>query len=65
MRVFWFRRSAARWTADDQGYDFYFRQLRDMRMKIDVESMPKQDWFEYVGLCGWLPEEKLYRLMKR
>jgi uncharacterized protein (DUF2252 family) len=42
------------WTGDDQGHDFYFRQLRDMRMKIDVEDMSKQDWFEYVELCGWV-----------
>lgn len=42
------------WTGDDQGHDFYFRQLRDMRMKIDVEGMSKQDWFEYVELCGWV-----------
>jgi uncharacterized protein (DUF2252 family) len=33
---------------------FYFRQLRDMRMKIDIEKMSKQDWFEYVELCGWV-----------
>ena len=42
------------WTGDDQGHDFYFRQLRDMRMKIDIEAMSKQDWFEYVELCGWV-----------
>ena len=42
------------WTGDDQGHHFYFRQLRDMRMKIDVEAMSKQDWFEYVELCGWV-----------
>ena len=41
------------WARDDEGHDFYFRQLRDMRMKIDVEAMSKQDWFEYVELCGW------------
>jgi uncharacterized protein (DUF2252 family) len=42
------------WASDAQGHDFYFRQLRDMRMKIDFEGMPKQDWFEYVELCGWV-----------
>jgi len=42
------------WTSDGQGHDFYFRQLRDMRMKIDVEGMARQDWFEYVQLCGWV-----------
>ncbi|MFZ0639080.1 MAG: DUF2252 domain-containing protein [Candidatus Acidiferrales bacterium] len=42
------------WTGDDQGHDFYFRQFRDMRMKIDVAGMSRQDWFEYVELCGWV-----------
>ena len=42
------------WTCDGDGHDFYFRQLRDMRMKIDIEEMSKQDWFEYVGICGWV-----------
>lgn len=42
------------WTSDNRGHDFYFRQLRDMRMKIDIEGMTKQDWFEYVELCGWV-----------
>jgi uncharacterized protein (DUF2252 family) len=42
------------WTDDGRGHDFYFRQLRDMRMKIDVAGMSKQDWFEYVQLCGWV-----------
>lgn len=42
------------WTGDDHGHNFYFRQFRDMRMKIDVERMSKQDWFEYVELCGWV-----------
>lgn len=41
------------WARDDKGHDYYFRQLRDMKMKIDLESMSKGDWFEYVKLCGW------------
>ena len=41
------------WTRDDDGRDYYFRQLRDMRMKIDLTVMSRQDWLEYVDLCGW------------
>jgi uncharacterized protein (DUF2252 family) len=41
------------WTRDDEGHDFYFRQFRDMRMKIDLEKMSRQEFFEYVELCGW------------
>ncbi len=42
------------WTGDDRGHDYYFRQLHDMRMKINIERMTKADWFEYVTLCGWV-----------
>lgn len=42
------------WTSDDQGHDYYFRQLHDMRMKIDIDRMSKRDWFEYLTLCGWV-----------
>ena len=41
------------WTRDDEGRDYYFRQLRDMKMKIDLDSMTKADWFEYVEICAW------------
>jgi uncharacterized protein (DUF2252 family) len=41
------------WTRDGNGRDYYFRQLRDMKMKIDLENMTKDDWFEYVEICGW------------
>ena len=41
------------WTRDDQGHDYYCRQLRDMKMTINVEDMPEDDWMEYVKLCGW------------
>ena len=41
------------WTRDEEGHDYYFRQLRDMKMKIDLDNMAKGDWFEYVEICGW------------
>ena len=41
------------WTRDEKGRNYYFRQLRDMKMKIDLESMTKGDWLEYVEICGW------------
>jgi uncharacterized protein (DUF2252 family) len=41
------------WTRDDEGRSYYFRQLRDMKMKIDLENMTKNDWLEYVEICGW------------
>jgi uncharacterized protein (DUF2252 family) len=41
------------WTRSDDGHDYYFRQLRDMKMKFDLESMDKSEWLEYVQICGW------------
>jgi uncharacterized protein (DUF2252 family) len=41
------------WTRDDEGHDYYFRQLRDMRMKIEIETMSREEFVEYVELCGW------------
>jgi uncharacterized protein (DUF2252 family) len=41
------------WTRDDEGRDYYFRQLRDMKMKVDLERITKGDWFEYAEICGW------------
>jgi uncharacterized protein (DUF2252 family) len=41
------------WTREENARDYYFRQLRDMKMKIDLENMTKGDWVEYVEICGW------------
>ncbi len=41
------------WTHDDEGRFYYFRQLRDMKMKFDLDKMTKSEWLEYVEICGW------------
>jgi hypothetical protein len=41
------------WTRDDHGRDYYMRQLRDMKMKVEIEEMSSGDWMEYVAVCGW------------
>jgi uncharacterized protein (DUF2252 family) len=41
------------WTNDAEGRSYYFRQLRDMKMKIDLEEMSQEEWIEYVEICGW------------
>ncbi len=41
------------WTRDDSGRDYYFRQLRDMKMTIDLAQLSRQDWMEYAAICGW------------
>jgi uncharacterized protein (DUF2252 family) len=42
------------WTHDDYGHDYYFRQLRDMKMRITLEEMTKTSWLEYIEICGWV-----------
>jgi uncharacterized protein (DUF2252 family) len=41
------------WARDDRGHDYYFRLLRDMKMKLDVTTMTKEEWLEYIEICGW------------
>jgi uncharacterized protein (DUF2252 family) len=41
------------WTHDDQGRDFYFRQLRDMKMDVDLGSLSKPELLEYGRVCAW------------
>ena len=41
------------WTHDDDGHDYYFRQLRDMKMSIDVGKLNKDELLEYVEICAW------------
>jgi hypothetical protein len=41
------------WSSDDQGRDFYFRQLRDMKTTVRIEGMTASILTEYAGMCGW------------
>ncbi len=42
------------WTKGlEEGRYFYWRQLRDMKMSFDVESLRIQGLTAYAGLCGW------------
>jgi uncharacterized protein (DUF2252 family) len=41
------------WARDERGHDYYFRQLRDMKMKFDLQKLTRSLWLEYVEICGW------------
>jgi hypothetical protein len=41
------------WASDDQGRDFYFRQLRDMKTTVRVDGMSASALAEYAEMCGW------------
>jgi len=43
--------SRAKWKAGH--FDFYFRQLRDMKESIDLDTMCAADFIDYAELCGW------------
>jgi uncharacterized protein (DUF2252 family) len=34
-------------------FDFYFRQLRDMKASVDLDTMCAADFIDYAELCGW------------
>ncbi|HTP47133.1 MAG TPA: DUF2252 domain-containing protein [Casimicrobiaceae bacterium] len=40
------------WTRGRRGYDFFGRQLRDMKMSIPVEGASPQQFNHYAGICG-------------
>jgi uncharacterized protein (DUF2252 family) len=41
------------WTVGMQGSHYYIRQLRDMKIKILVETLNRSDMVQYAKLCGW------------
>lgn len=41
------------WTRSDRGHDFYVRQLRDMKIGVDIEELSASELIGYSALCGW------------
>ena len=33
--------------------DFYFRQLRDMKVSVNLDTLPLAGFINYAGYCGW------------
>jgi len=40
------------WTETDS-IDFYIRQLRDMKLSVNIASLNPQRFIDYFRLCGW------------
>ncbi len=40
------------WSSDE-GRDFYFRQLRDMKAVINVDGLSASAMIDYAQMCGW------------
>jgi uncharacterized protein (DUF2252 family) len=41
------------WTIDSEGRHYYVRQLRDMKMSVDVTKFSQPELADYARLCGW------------
>jgi uncharacterized protein (DUF2252 family) len=41
------------WTAGRRGRHFYIRQLKDVKIKILVETFNRSAMMEYASVCGW------------
>jgi len=41
------------WTSGPAGRNFYFRQLRDMKVSVEVERMSNTVLQGYARVCGW------------
>ncbi|MBB1594564.1 DUF2252 domain-containing protein [Achromobacter sp. UMC46] len=41
------------WASGPRGRDYYFRQLRDMKVSADVESFDARLLAGYARICGW------------
>jgi len=41
------------WASDDNGHQYYVRQLRDMKTSVAYEQMTGQVMFNFADMCGW------------
>jgi uncharacterized protein (DUF2252 family) len=41
------------WVTGDDGTDYYFRQLQDMKGSVDLEVMRPEGLLMYAEVCGW------------
>jgi uncharacterized protein (DUF2252 family) len=42
------------WAKGGNGHDFYLRQLRDMKISVEITGMSELDLIGYSQLCGWV-----------
>jgi uncharacterized protein (DUF2252 family) len=41
------------WASDDNGHDFYIRQLRDMKTSVALDHLEGPVFYNFAGMCGW------------
>jgi uncharacterized protein (DUF2252 family) len=42
------------WASDDQGHDFYVRQLRDMKASVPLDDLEGPVLQHFAEMCGWV-----------
>jgi uncharacterized protein (DUF2252 family) len=41
------------WAGDDEGHEYYVRQLRDMKTSVPLEELRGPVLFNFADMCGW------------
>ena len=41
------------WASDDDGHEYYVRQLRDMKTSVPLETLRGQVLHNFADMCGW------------
>jgi len=41
------------WASDDEGHDYYVRQLRDMKTSVPLDKLHGPVLYNFAGMCGW------------
>jgi hypothetical protein len=41
------------WARSPRGYDYFGRQLRDMKFSLPIEGLPPVQLKQYAAVCGW------------
>ncbi len=41
------------WASDDDGHEYYVRQLRDMKTTVRLEALKGEVLYNFAGMCGW------------
>jgi len=41
------------WAGDDEGHEYYVRQLRDMKTSVPLEDLRGPVLFNFADMCGW------------
>jgi uncharacterized protein (DUF2252 family) len=41
------------WAKSGKGHHYYWRQLKDWKGSVDIDTAPSKELLDYAALCGW------------